>query len=60
VETGLVERAYQLAPECSTLEELRVKLRDAGYANVDSYLRDGSLRKELTKLLRHGAGKRPV
>ena len=47
---GTVERAYQLAPECTTIEELRSKLLKDGCPNVDAYLQ-GSLRKELSKLL---------
>lgn len=48
---GTVERAYQLAPECGTIEELRAKLAKEGCVNVDAYLQ-GSLRRELSKLLK--------
>ena len=49
--TGTVERAFQLAPECSTMEELRTKLINEGCTNIDAHLKD-SLRRELKKLLR--------
>lgn len=46
-----VERAFWLAPQCSSLAELRAKLLREGCTNVDAHL-SGSLRKELTRLLR--------
>ena len=49
--TGTVERAFQLAPECSSMDELRFKLKKDGCSNVDEHLQ-GVLRKELTGRLR--------
>ena len=49
--TGTVERAYQLAPMCGSIEELRNKLVREGYTSVDAHLQ-GSLRKELSKLVK--------
>ena len=51
---GTVERAFQLAPQCKTLEELRSKLVREGHPNVDAHLKD-SLRRELKKLLGSGS-----
>ncbi|WP_341632101.1 hypothetical protein [Sphingomonas agri] len=51
---GTVERAFQLAPQCKTLEELRSKLAREGYTNVDAHLKD-SLRRELKKRLGSGS-----
>lgn len=48
---GTVERAYQLAPECRTMDELRAKLMREGCTNIDAHLQ-GSLRRELSKLLK--------
>ncbi len=48
---GTVERAYQLAPECETVDELRGKLMREGFTNIDAHLQ-GSLRKDLQRLLR--------
>ncbi len=50
METGIIERAFQLAKELEGLEEVRAKLRQEGYGNVDGYLSSGALRKDLAKL----------
>jgi hypothetical protein len=52
METGLVERAFQLAASCSSIEELRSKLRREGYGSVDEHLQGRSIRDELRKLLK--------
>jgi hypothetical protein len=44
-------RAYELAPECRTFEELRAKLVREGCTNVDAHLQ-GSVRKAVRKLLK--------
>lgn len=49
--TGTVERAFELAPNCRSIEELRLKLLKEGHSNVDAHLRAGVLRKDLLKLL---------
>ena len=48
---GTVERAYQLAPQCRTIDELRAKLVKEHCTNIEAHLQ-GSLRKELSKLLK--------
>ena len=48
---GTVERAFQLAPECRSLDELRAKLMSDGHTNIDAHLQ-GSLRRDLKKLLK--------
>jgi hypothetical protein len=48
---GTVERAYQLAPGCKTIDELHAKLVKDGRTSVGMYLQ-GSLRQELSKLLK--------
>jgi hypothetical protein len=48
---GTVERAFQLAPACRTMDELRAKLVREGHTNIDAHLQ-GSLRRELRKLLK--------
>lgn len=47
---GTVERAFQLAPQCRTMNEVRAKLMREGCTNIDAHLR-GSLRRDLSKLL---------
>jgi hypothetical protein len=46
-----VERAFQLAPECRDMDELRARLAREGYSNVDAHLQD-SLKRDLKKLLK--------
>jgi hypothetical protein len=48
---GTVERAFQLAPQCRTMSEVRAKLIREGCTNIDAHLH-GSLRRDLSKLLR--------
>jgi hypothetical protein len=52
---GTVQRGYELAPECSTMEELREKLVKEGCTNIDAHLQ-GSVRSEVKKLLKKGEG----
>ena len=51
---GTVERAFQLAPECRSIDELRARLIREGCSNTDAYL-VGSLRRDLAKLLKKRA-----
>jgi hypothetical protein len=52
METGTVKRAFQLASECSTLDEIRARLKREGYSNVTEHLSGNVIRKDLSKLLR--------
>ena len=47
---GTVERAYQLARDCSTVDELHEKLEREGCINVGAHLQ-GWLRLELKRLI---------
>ena len=51
MEIGTVHRAFQLAPECTSIDEVRSKLKREGRSAVDDHLR-GSLQKELQRLLK--------
>jgi hypothetical protein len=51
--TGTVERAFELAPSCRTVEELRSKRTNEGFSRVDAHI-SGSLRIQLKKLLKAG------
>ena len=55
MEKGVIERAYELAPECGTVDEVRTALRREGYSNVDAHLSGQRIRGDLTKLLRKTA-----
>ena len=59
MEIGIIERAFQLAPESHSIEEVRAKLQKEGYANVDGHLARGALRKDLAKLYKPGGKKGP-
>jgi hypothetical protein len=53
MEKHLVERAFELAGECTSVEDVRTRLRKEGYSNVDAHLTGGgSLRRDLTKHLK--------
>jgi len=55
---GIVERALQLAPECSSIKELRKALAREGYAAFDLHLEGLGIQRELRKLYNQGAGAR--
>ena len=48
-DTHIVERAFQLAPNFSCVEDVRRALRQEGYSNVDAYLAGASIRADLKK-----------
>ena len=43
---GTVQRAFELAPECRTIAELRSKLINERCANIDAHLKDSPARSE--------------
>jgi hypothetical protein len=45
----IIERAFQLAPNVSSVDEIRKALRQEGYANVDAHLAGASIRADLKK-----------
>jgi hypothetical protein len=47
-----VERAFQVAGSCATIDEIRRMLRAEGYAQVDAHLDGRMIRRELKVLLR--------
>ena len=47
--TNIIERAFQLAPASSSVEEIRKALRNEGYSNVDAHLAGASIRADLKK-----------
>jgi hypothetical protein len=48
---GTVERAFQLAPEARSLDEVRYRLKREGYTQVEEHLSGAAIRSELKKLL---------
>lgn len=53
---NIIERAYQLAPQCSRTKELREMLQREGYTQVDDHLSGLGFQRELRKLYNNGAG----
>lgn len=47
--TNIIERAFQLAPASTSIEEVRKALRQEGYANVDAHLAGASIKADLKK-----------
>lgn len=46
---NVIERAFQLAPSASSIDEIRKTLRQEGYSNVDAHLAGASIKADLKK-----------
>ena len=46
---NIIERAFQLARDSTSIEEIRKALRQEGYANVDAHLCGASIKADLKK-----------
>ena len=46
---NIIERAFQLAPEATSIDEIRTVLRREGYSNVDAHLGGASIKAELKR-----------
>jgi tRNA G26 N,N-dimethylase Trm1 len=46
---NIIERAFQLARDSSSVEEIRKALRREGYSNVDAHLGGASIKADLKK-----------
>ena len=46
---NIIERAFQLAPGSSSVDEIRKALRHEGYSNVDAHLAGASIKADLKK-----------
>lgn len=51
----IIERAFELAPECRNFDELAKKLESEGYSQVIEHLRGPQLRSQISPLLKHPA-----
>ena len=49
---GTVQRAFELAPECTSIGEIRFKLKREGYAAVNEHLQGSSVQNDLKLLLK--------
>lgn len=45
----IIERAFQLAHDATSIEEIRKALRQEGYSNVDAHLGGASIKADLKK-----------
>ena len=52
MEVGTIERAFQLAPECTTIDDIRFKLKREGYSEVDNHLQRSSIQRDLKRMLK--------
>ena len=46
---NIIERAFQLARDSNSVEEVRKALRQEGYSNVDAHLGGASIKADLKK-----------
>lgn len=51
MEKGVIERAYELAPTCANIDDVRTALKKEGYSNVDAHLAGHKIKADLGKLL---------
>ena len=50
----IIERAFQLSPGLTSVDDIRKALRHEGYSNIDAHLAGASIRADLKKrLARH-------
>jgi hypothetical protein len=52
---GIIERAFQLALQLASVEEIRAQLRKEGYSSVDAHLMGRKIRSDLVKVIRQAA-----
>lgn len=48
---NIIERAYELAPSSTKIDEIRKTLRREGYSNVEAHLAGTKIRSDLKELL---------
>jgi tRNA G26 N,N-dimethylase Trm1 len=48
---NIIERAFQLAPDSNSIDEIRKALRREGYSSVDAHLEGASIKADLKKRL---------
>ncbi|HEY8592223.1 MAG TPA: hypothetical protein VIL42_05065 [Sphingomicrobium sp.] len=52
---NIIERAFQLAPTSTSIDEIRRVLRQEGYSQVDAHLAGASIKADLKKRFRVSA-----
>ena len=48
---NIIERAYELARESESLDEIRKQLSEEGYTQVDAHLQGPKIRSDLKKVM---------
>jgi hypothetical protein len=56
--TSILQRALDLAPECSTMLELKKRLKAEGFAHIDAHIGGLGTKRQLRALFNEGAGVR--
>ena len=56
MEQNIIQRAFELAPQCRPTNELRRRLAGEGYVQVDAHLAGLGIQRELRKLYNNGMG----
>jgi hypothetical protein len=49
--SGTVQRAFLLAPDCTTIDEIRSKLKQEGCESVQEHLQGASIQRQLKLML---------
>ncbi|MEQ7873617.1 hypothetical protein ABDK56_06380 [Sphingomonas sp. ASV193] len=49
---GIIERAFQLAQDSTTVDQIRGQLRREGYSSVDAHLMGRKIRGDLVRIMR--------
>lgn len=49
---NIIERAYQLAPTLESIDDVKRRLSQEGYTQVDAHLGGPKIRADLRKLMR--------
>lgn len=53
---NIIQRAFELAPDCSSIKDLRHSLVREGYTQIDAHIGGLGTQRELRKLYNQGAG----
>ena len=56
MEKNIIQRAFELAPQCNSMKDLRKALAAEGYSQIDAHLSGLGTQRELRKLYNAGAG----
>ncbi len=51
---NIIQRAFEIAAECVSLEDVRKRLSNEGYAQAEAHLSGPQIRREIATMLKHG------